>query len=425
MRTKIKKIIYDPLYKNSFFIGVNTLLGSIAGFVFWVVVSRYYSVSEVGLATAIFSAMTLLSTLAVLGFDIGLIRYLPNEDYKKEMVNSCLTTSAFFSILISVIFILAVNFLMPSLSILHENVFFSIIFILSVVVYCIISVQNSVFISLRKAKLSFYHSFNWAVLKIIFAILFVHFGVLGLFSSWLAAMSISLIFGVYLCMTIIPNYTLEISTYKRIEKIMYFTVGNHISRFLGSAPGLILPILIVNVLASENAAYFYISWMIAGIILMLNSSIITSFFVECSHDKLNVTKHLFKSLGMVILLSVISIVSIFLFGEKVLLLFNKDYSENSIGLLKILAISCIPYSINEFYIVLERLNENISNVILVNLFITSVTLSLSYFAMIKIGLIGVGYSWLIGNVIMNIYILFATIYKKHIKSENEGVVYNV
>lgn len=425
MRSKIKKIVYDPLYKNSFFIGINTLLGSIAGFVFWIVVSKYYSVSEVGLATAIFSAMTLLSTLATLGFDIVLIRYLPNENSKKEMINSCLTTSTFFSVLISVIFILAVNYLMPSLSILHENIIFSIIFIFSVAVYCIIYIQNSVFISLRKAKLSFYHSFNWAALKIIFAILFVHFGVIGLLSSWIAAMSTSLIFGVYLCMTIIPNYNLEISTYKKIEKIMHFAVGNHISRFLGGAPGLILPILIVNVLASENAAYFYISWMITGIILMLNSSIITSYYVECSHNKLNVTKHLIKSLGIITLLSIISIVSIFLFGEKILLFFGKDYSENSIGLLKILIISCIPSSINEFYIVLERMNENIYNIIFVNLFIATVTLSFSYFAMIKIGLIGVGYSWLIGNVMMNTGILLERIYKKYIKSENEEVGYNV
>lgn len=417
----LREHLHTPLMKNSFFIGINSLLGSVAGFIFWIVVARFYSVSDVGLATAIFSSMALLSTLSKLGFDIGLIRYLPKEENKKEMINSCLTTSVSFSIFITVIFILISNYSMPSLSIIHEDILFSVIFVLSVAVFSFISVQNAVFISLKKAKLSFYHSFNWAILKIIFALVFVPFGVLGLFSSWGAAMITSLVFGVYLCMKILPNYNLEISTYKRIKKIMHFSIGNHISRFLGSAPGMIFPILIVNVLASENAAYFYISWMIAGIIIMLNSSIITSFFVECSHDKLNINKYLIKSLGLVVLISIISIITIFLSGKQILLLFDENYSENSIGLLKILAISCLPASINEFYIVLERMNENIFNIIFFNLFIVISTLFLGYFAMIHLGLIGIGYSWLASNIAMNLFVLSVFFLNKNLNNKRRCI----
>jgi len=226
-------------------------------------------------------------------------------------------------------------------------------------------------------------------------------------------MAIALVVGIYLCKLTLPNYKFKFIASNKIKYILRFSIGNHTSRFLGSAPGLIIPILIINVLNEEMTAYFYIAWMIAGILIMVNSSVTTSFFVECSHDKANMYNNLLKTLSTILVLSIIGILITFSIGREILLVFNESYSNNALSLLKILSISCIPASINELYIILERINEKLQNIILINLFIGSFTIITGYFAIVKYGLIGIGYSWLIGNTIMCLIILISMYVKKN------------
>lgn len=196
----------NPLIKNSIFLSTDATIGAVTGFIFWIVAARLYSTSDVGMASAIFSAMALLASLSKLGFDIGLIRYLPDSDNKAKIINACLTISTIAAIVLSITFISLTFVSMPSFSLLHENIYFILLFISSVALYSFISVQNSIYISLRVAKLSLLHNSTWGILKIFFAIFFVSFGLLGLFSSWGVAMAIALVVGIYLCKLTLPNY---------------------------------------------------------------------------------------------------------------------------------------------------------------------------------------------------------------------------
>jgi len=413
IKNNVMGYLRNPLIKNSIILSADIIIGALTGFIFWIVAARLYSTSDVGMASAIFSAMALLASLSKLGFDIGLIRYLPDSDNKTEIINTCLTISTIVAIVLSITLISLTFVSMPSFSLLHENVYFLLLFISSVALYSFISVQNSIYISLRVPKLSLFQNSTQTVLKIVFVIVLVNFGLLGLLYSWGMAMAVALIVGIYLCKLTLPNYIFKITASKKIKHILRFSIGNHTSRFLGSAPGLIIPILIINVLNEEITAYFYIAWMIAGILIMINSTVITSFFVECSHDKANKYNNLLKTLSTILVLSIIGILIIFSIGREILLVFNESYSNNALDLLKILSISCIPASINELYIILERMNEKVLNIILVNLFIGSFTIIAGYFAIVKYGLIGIGYSWLIGNTIMCLIILISMSVKKN------------
>ena len=53
----------------------------------------------------LYSAAGLLSMLSMLGFDIGLIRYLPRETDKGGMINSCFVMTGLAAALLSVVFL--------------------------------------------------------------------------------------------------------------------------------------------------------------------------------------------------------------------------------------------------------------------------------------------------------------------------------
>ncbi len=68
----------DPLYRNAFLLILNSGLGGLLGFLFWLVVARYYTPEAIGISASLISIAGLLGFLVSLGFGIGLIRFLPS-----------------------------------------------------------------------------------------------------------------------------------------------------------------------------------------------------------------------------------------------------------------------------------------------------------------------------------------------------------
>jgi len=100
---KLLQFSKDPLYKNSIFLMASSVTAAGSGFFFWMIAARFYSAEDVGLASAIISAMGFLSMLSLLGFDISLMRFLPEREDKKELINTCLTVSFIFALALTAI----------------------------------------------------------------------------------------------------------------------------------------------------------------------------------------------------------------------------------------------------------------------------------------------------------------------------------
>jgi len=76
-REELKQHLSDPLFKTAYFLMFSSLTSAGSGFFFWLIAARFYSTADIGLASAIISAMGLISMLSLLGFDISLVRFLP------------------------------------------------------------------------------------------------------------------------------------------------------------------------------------------------------------------------------------------------------------------------------------------------------------------------------------------------------------
>ena len=100
----------DPLRKNALFLIANTAVLSILGFVFWMIATRVYSPSDVGLASATIAAIGLIAMFGMLGFDIALIRFLPNAKEPDKIINTSLTITGIFSLILGLIFIQGMRF---------------------------------------------------------------------------------------------------------------------------------------------------------------------------------------------------------------------------------------------------------------------------------------------------------------------------
>lgn len=396
----------DPLFKNSYFIILSTYINTILGFVFWIIVARYYSPTDVGLATIIFSGSSLVISLSNLGLNYGLIGYLSNEKNKSTMINSSLTLSTILTFILSTIFILGIEIWAPSLSIIKENFIYILYFLIFTIIFNVFTLQNYVFIALREAKISLIQNVLLNVVKLIIPLFLISFGVFGILSSWFLGYIISFSFGAVVLGRFVYKYRpVPTLNFAPIKKMIIFSFGNNISGILGSLPIQILPLMISNILSVSDVAYFYIAYSISNVVLMIGAAITTSLFTEGSYETLNLRNNVIKSSKLIIVFLVPSIVLLIVFGREILLLFGQEYSKNAYNLLWLLSISSIPNAIFQVYATIMRIKKDIMPIINLTVLMALLSITLSYILLNTMGLNGVGFAWIISWTILMIIII--------------------
>ncbi len=380
-------------------------LNSFFGFLFLVVATRIFSVEAVGLTTAAISSLGILAIFSELGLGIGLIRFLPSAgECGNNMLNSCLTLCGMTSIILSIIFLSGIGVWSPALLLIRENISFSLAFVLFALVNALQPLVLNAYLARRNAKYIFISNLITASLKLVLVVVFAIFlnSTFGLFVSAGLAAAIALMISLKL---LLPKAQCDYSprvTIKRdaLRDVWHYSIGNYISRSMLQLLPLILPLMVVNILNAEMNAYFYVAWSITGILLVIPSSISNSLFAEGSNEEASLKTNSTKSLKLMLTLLVSLNILIFVLADKILMIFGQAYADNCSLLLRIVSLSTIPYAINYLYISICRVTKNISNIIKITAVLTSLSLGLSYFLMLKISLVGVGIGYLAGQTIV-------------------------
>lgn len=368
---------------------------SILGLVFWIVVARIYPADEVGLATALISAIGLVGIFTGLGLGFSLVRYLPQESDKKGMINSSFTIVGLFSLLVAAIFMAGLGFWSPALLFVQKDITLLLLFIIFTAMNSLLMLQSAAFVGMRSTKLLFFQNIIAGVLKIPVPIVLVSLGVLGIFSSWALAIFVALIASLFLFLPRVLSgyYPVPTIKWKIISKMVHFSSGNYVAGIFDALPELLFPLMIVHVLAPEMSAYFYMAWAIASILLMIPTGVTASLLAEGSYDPSRFRKDVIRAIKFAFILLIPAILGILILGDKMLLLFGGEYSENGLKLLWLLALSGIPVTITRVYLTIKRIQLNIRPIIAIHAFRAIGTLALSYGLMTSMGLIGIGIAW--------------------------------
>lgn len=393
---QLGKYLQDPLYKNSLFLMARAAATALLGIVFWIFVARFYPADQVGLATALISATGLVGIFTGLGLGLSLIRYLPQESDKKGVINTALTIRGLFSIVLSVIFVAGLGFWSPALLFVQKDIALLLLFIMFTTTNSLLMLQSSAFIGMRSVKLSFFESLITGVFKIPLPIVLVSLGVLGIYSSWGLATFVGLMAGLFLFLPRVVSGYRPVPTIRRklIRETAGFSMSNYVVGILDSLPGLLIPLMIVNILAPEMSAYFYMAWAIANMLFMISTSTTASLFAEGSYDPSRFRKDVIRAVKFAFILLIPAILGILILGDKLLLLFGSEYSENASKLLWLLALSGIPLTITRIYVAIKRIQLKIRPLIVIYAFRMIGILALSYVLMTSIGLLGIGIAWI-------------------------------
>lgn len=405
-----KQQLNDSLYRNSLFLIANTVTMSVFGFIFWTIVARFYVEADVGLGSAIISAVIFLAMLGTLGLDITIIRSLPKAENPVDLINSCFTIGGIAALAVAAIFIAGMNLWSPVLIFIRQNAIFATVFVLFAPIWALSELMNSTFIAMRRADFVLWKNTSYSLVKIILVIILsYYFHAFSIIASWSLAMGVAV--AIYALIFLpraqkgykpLPRLNLAV-----VKDIRRYSAGNYFANLLGSAPPLILPIMVVNLLGTVESAYFYMAWMVATLLFIIPRAASQSLLAEGSHFEVPLELNVRRSFGFIFLLLIPAVVILCLLGKWVLFIFGSSYAANASQLIRVLGISSIFVAVNEVYKSILRVEGRIRElVVIVGLEAVAILLA-SYFIMPIAGIIGVGYVWIAAKGLVSIYAFLA------------------
>jgi len=391
----------SPLYRNSIYISMTSLVTAIAGFLFWSVAARLYPSSDVGVASAIVSAINLTFTISMLGLNFSLIRFYPK--YRERAIGSSFILAVIASLVVS----LAYGLIMKNSESFSRV--FSIEFLAMFVGFSVIGTAYNIISTYAIAKRKAEHSFVQAILFALrFAFLFflVSSGVFGIVGSFGLGLLLGLVYGIIF----IDDIKLGINK-EYIRDSFRFSLGNYIASIANVAPNYLMPTIVLTMLGKEEAAYFYIAFAIGTLILFVPNAINTSFFVEGSHGLKDMKRTLKKAIVFSYVYLAVVTVFVWPLGGYVLKLFRPEY-VNGFGLLKLMVIGGFFVVPVNFFITILNIQKRVKEVVMINVLKAVLFLGLSYILIPRFGIEGVGWGW-IGAYILTLFIvLFVSNYRK-------------
>ena len=396
-RKQLKQFLTTPLYSNAIYLMASIAGMALLGFFFWVVVARFYTESEVGYSAAIISVINLLAILSLVGADSSLIRFLPQAEKPKELINSFFTLTSLISLVIAGIFVAGVDFWSPALAFIKGTAIFAAAFIVFTPLYALLQLANASFVASRRAGFMASTNIIFSALKIPFPILFVSlFHSFGVVASWGIAAGTAMVISLFLFLPKAQSHYKPVPTLKLnlIKKAWRYSGGNYLTSLFIISPTLVLPVMVVNLLGPEQNAYFYIAWMMATLLFAIPLGVSQSLFAEGSHFEDKLKKDVIKSVKFTFLILIPAVILLNLVGKWLLLAFGQGYSLNALLLLRILTISSLPLAINFIYTSVLRVTHRIRELVAIWGFITIAMLVVSFLVIPSTGITGIGYIWL-------------------------------
>lgn len=408
MRDKINNFRSNPLLVNSLYLMIASGAVAAFGFVFWAVVARQFSDSEVGLAATLLSLSSLISLLSLAGFDSTFVRFLAKSDRRDDYINSGLMISAGFSVILSLLFALAFPIIAPDLAFVTHNPLYVLLFVVFNIFSTHNILTNAIFLAFRKTIYVLVINIIFSAIKVVLPFLFVSGGAMMIFTI----AGISQVVGVVLSFYAIAKYF-----HHRFRFVVHFDLlrlakryafGAYCSSMLNLLPPTILPILVTHRIGPSASAYFYMAFTIATLLYTVAYSVMQSVFAEGSHDEESLSDHVKKGAKFIALLLLPGSILTILLAPFILSIFGQNYAQYGTDLLRILSISALFVSFYAAFGTILKVQKNIGALVFINTLYSATIIGMAYVLSEPYGLVGIGLAWLAGNIVATIAGLIIT-----------------
>lgn len=412
-----KTFFRHSLYANASYIWASRLTRAGLTFVFWIIAARLYAKESVGLAGTIVSTILLIGNLSSLGLIQGIIRFLPNSKYPRDLINSSFIMITISSSIVAMLFLVGMNWWSPKIAGVFTGSLFVVIFIILAIAGILFEVLSSIFAALRIAYNTFWVSLIGAGLRVglILVLPITSWGEVSLVTVYYGALAVAFFIGV---ITLLPQ---SLSNYhfgwwgaspRKITPMLRFSFANYLNSFLWTAPAQLFPLLVITTAGEKAAANFYIAWLLTNILTMISNSFGTSLFAEGSNSDHQFYENVKRTLKGGLLGTGLSAASLVILAYPILQIFGEEYTAEAVGLVRVLSLAGFIGIIPMTFMAIARVKEWMSSLIAIAIVRVILGLAIGAWLIEIYGLIGIGIAWVVAQVVTAILALILIFRKK-------------
>lgn len=403
------------LYNAMSLVGTTAVTSGL-GFAYWWWAARRFSPGEVGLASAIISAMTLLGTFSIVGLDTLLIGELPRHRGKESsLISAALLFVAGLGLILGIVFALAAPALSNDFLILRTNFGNIGIFAIGVGLTALTLVFDQALIGLLRGGIQLWRNAFFAAAKLVALFIagawLAHTTGLTIYATWVIGIALSLVALAFFAgfkgelprNNYLPHWGL-------LQKLRFQALKHHMLNLTLHAPSLILPILVTIMLSAETNAWFYVSWSIASIANIASSALTTSLYAASSEQPDTLSRKVLFTLSLSFVATLLANCVLLFAPTQVLSLFGHSYAQQAVWSLRILGLESFPFIIKTHYIAIRRIEGRVTHATLPAIAGGILELGLSALGAYLGGLTGLSLGWLLAVCIEASY-MFLPVYK--------------
>lgn len=390
-----------PLFRSGYALVANTAATSLLGAVYWVAAARLYGADEIGVASALIAAMTLLSSLAALNLNSALNRFLPAAgDRAARLVWSSYAITVPLSAIAAAVFLAGLEWWTPGLRIIRSSPPATLGFVAATMLWTIFVLQDAALAGLRKAGWILTENTVYGVVKILLLVGFAGAATaLGLFASWtLPLLALVIPVNLALFRRAIPEHhraTFEAQTGWTSAAVSRFAATDYVATLLWRASVSLLPIVVLEVAGAAANAYFYLAWTIAYTLYLVSRSTGIALVTEGALEPGKLVAYARRVLAQTAGLVIPAVVVIVVGAPWLLRVFGPEYAAEGSTVLRLLVLSAIPHIVVSLYVSIARVEQSLRSIVVLNGAVGVAVVATTLALLPTLGLAGVGWAWLL------------------------------
>ncbi|MEU6403054.1 oligosaccharide flippase family protein [Streptomyces sp. NPDC046985] len=393
----------DRVYRSSFFLLVSTVVTAALSFVFWVVVARFYTAAQVGLATSLISATSLLATFSLLGLNNTLIRFPAERQARNAQISQALLLVAGVGCAAGGLYLLGLPWYGAKLAFVRDDWTSAVAF----TAFCGCAAASMLVKSIfNAARIPEYNvlidGLTQGAAKVAVPAVLTGLGVFGIVAS--AGVGYVVTLGVALLVLWRRlGFRADLRTRgTRLREKFRFSAASHASNLINLAPVLATPLIVLHHLGAAEAGYFFVAFQIAAMLNAVSTAVGEAVFAEVSHQQSKFRELMLRSARIIAVVQVPAAAAVAFGGGLLLHVFGAGYAEHARPLLTVLAVAALPVALNTWACFALKLAQRMGHLITANTVMAVLSIGLSA-AFADRGLVWVGYAWAAGNAVAGVY----------------------
>jgi O-antigen/teichoic acid export membrane protein len=411
------------LVRNALWLLGSTAATSLFGLVFWSVAARMYSVTQIGNATSLITAVSLLAYLSLFGLNGSLVKFLPGAVHPDRQVSAALSIAGGAGLVLGVGYVILLPVIAPRTAHAFRGPALWLLFAVIVVAAAVNLATDSVFIAYRAAHWNpVVDGLVQGGTKLLPLVALAAAGTVGIVTAYGAGSIAAAACSVWL---ISWRLGLRLRPTRRLGALdgyLSFSAASYVSSLLNLTPLLLLPLIALDKLGSRSAGYYYIAFQMANMLGAIPFAVCESLFAELAHAPAAFVRLARRSAVVIVVTLVPAVTAVAIAARLVLSLFGPSYVLHATTLLRLLCLGTVPVAVNTWASFLLKSRRHMAWLIWSNVFYVLTAAGLA-FSLTPFGLPGIGAAWIAANGVSAVVAVMGLLFTRSVpEHRTEGAM---